>query len=409
MNSCGECFDSHDPIVGCCTRSFGAGGGLQCQEKTKSKCVNSGGTPYTSCKECFNNDIEPKYSCCFPAGNSGLGCEQWTRDECKSRNGTIMNSCQQCFDSHDPIVGCCTRQFGPNGSGSAQCEEVAKSTCIANQGTQYSDCNECLANNDGDDDDHQSYDPLVGCCFRQFGPNGAGKAQCSKITKSKCIATQGTPYLDCKECLANNDHDDEQHRNQSSLPPAGFEEEVIVNQEVMLSPFPDANIQTLEGKAAADLYKRAVIGGFPDGEFKGYRGVNRAEAAKFLLTAKLGTVSDRQFSGRFRDVLSGEWYVKYVETAASLGVINGYSDGSFRPGNPVNTAEFLKMLTLTFDLPTGMHHKYTDVSSDDWFDMYAGTAYRYELFPGRGTSLRPGSELTRGEVAIAIYRYLESE
>ena len=47
--------------------------------------------------------------------------------------------------------------------------------------------------------------------------------------------------------------------------------------------------------------------------------------------------------------------------------------------------------------------------SSDWFDDYAGTVFRYDMFPGRTTYLKPASELTRGDVAIAIYTYLSSQ
>lgn len=191
-------------------------------------------------------------------------------------------------------------------------------------------------------------------------------------------------------------------------PAAGYEDEVIVNSEIYSNPFPDTNLKTLEGIAASELYRRAVLGGYPDGQFKGYREVNRAEAAKFLLLARLGTVADIKNSDKFPDVKNGEWYVPFVVTAANKGIIQGYPDGYFRPQNTVNTAEFLKMLTLTFGLSENLGYSYTDVKSNDWFSKYAGIAEKYNLFPDRSTFLNPGKNLTRKEVAIAIYQYLSN-
>ena len=82
-----------------------------------------------------------------------------------------------------------------------------------------------------------------------------------------------------------------------------------------------------------ELYRRAVIGGYPDGEFKGDNEVNRAEAAKFLLLARFGTVDELTNNGRFPDVLDGEWYVKFVIFAADEGIISGHPDGLFLPAN----------------------------------------------------------------------------
>ena len=167
-------------------------------------------------------------------------------------------------------------------------------------------------------------------------------------------------------------------------------------------------MNTLLGQAAAELYRRAIVGGFPDGEFKGDRMVNRAEAAKFLLRSKYENISDYKNNGIFPDVLEGEWYVKYVVYAAKLGIIKGYPDKMFRPEKNVITVEFLKMLTLTFKLEKNLDHDYKDVDEDEWYAQYVGIAKKYDLFPNRKNNLYPEKALTRSEVAIAIYQYLKN-
>ena len=191
------------------------------------------------------------------------------------------------------------------------------------------------------------------------------------------------------------------------IPPAGYEDEVITAFYDYNNPFPDTNTNALEGMAAAELYRRAVIGGYPDGEFKGWKAVNRAEAAKFLLLARFESITSVRNDGKFRDILDNQWYTSFVVTAAQKGIINGYPDGTFQPGRTVNTVEFLKMLTLSFDLETYLPHYYSDVPDDAWFAKYAGIAQKYNLFPDRNTAkLEPSRTLTRKEVAIAIYQYL---
>lgn len=193
---------------------------------------------------------------------------------------------------------------------------------------------------------------------------------------------------------------------QPSVPPAGYEDTVLTNIGAYQNPFPDTDMSQLGGKAAAELYRRAVIGGFPDGQFKGDQPVNRAEAAKFLLLARFRTVDDVSNSNRFPDVLDNQWYTKFVVTAANKGIISGYPDGTFKPANQVNAAEFLKMLSLTFELQLNTPYSYADVSASDWFAPYAGIAQKYNLFPGRLSSLHPESSLSRQDVAVAIYQYL---
>ncbi len=211
---------------------------------------------------------------------------------------------------------------------------------------------------------------------------------------------------DTSAYVADDDYGWDDYYDWQYLPPAGYEDEVITTFDEYNNPFPDTSLSTLEGKAAAELYRRGVIGGFPDGEFKGYRDVNRAELAKFLLLARYGYVDDISNNGQFYDVLEGEWYVKFVVTAANKGIISGYSDGSFKPANTVNRAEFLKMLALTFDLEMNLSYSYNDVFGGEWYAQYVGVAQEYDLFPTEGSYLYPSQLMTRSEVAIAIYQFL---
>lgn len=190
--------------------------------------------------------------------------------------------------------------------------------------------------------------------------------------------------------------------------PTNPKDKVMTSFKKEDNPFSDIDPEKINGKAAIELYRRGVIGGFSNGTFGGDKLVNRAEASKFLLLGKYGTVAD-DASGTlsFKDVAEGAWYLKYINTASTLGIINGYKDNTFRPGNNVNAAEFLKMLTLTFAIKQDFPNIYLDVKEDDWFAPFAGIATKYNLFPDRTEgNLRPGDFLTRDEVAIAIYQYL---
>jgi len=191
------------------------------------------------------------------------------------------------------------------------------------------------------------------------------------------------------------------------VPTANFEDEVRVNEVKTNYFFPDTDASSLEGKAAATLREKEIIGGRPDGTFDGSASVNRAELAKFLLLANGVNVGDLKNNGKFPDVREGEWYVKYVIKAAEKGIISGYPDGIFRPAKTVNTAEFLKMLVESFQLSKNLSYDYDDTWDTDWYGKYAGVAQQYNLFPNRSSKfLEPAKELTRNEVAVAIWKVL---
>lgn len=174
--------------------------------------------------------------------------------------------------------------------------------------------------------------------------------------------------------------------------------------------FRDMDPSTIEGQAAQYLYERGIVSGFADGNFGPRMSINRAQAAKILLIAGEKPLFNMRNVGIFNDVPDDQWYTQYVLSAAMHEIISGYIDRSFRPNNPINTAEYLKMLAITFNLPPHMPHTYTDVFPVDWFNRYAGAAQTYNLFPLRPESrLQPSKWITRQEAAIAVYQILRSQ
>lgn len=186
------------------------------------------------------------------------------------------------------------------------------------------------------------------------------------------------------------------------------ESEVVLASEE--NPFSDTSLTSIEGRAAAYLQEQGVINGYADGTFKGDRVVNRAEVAKFLLLAKGYSASGQKNNGRFSDLKEGKWYVEFIVRAAELGILNGYGDGSFRPSDTVNTAEFIKMAVTTFGLSQNLDYSYGDVSDDHWFAPFVGAAQTYNFFPRRNPKLlQPTRDMTRNEIAVAMYKLLTSE
>lgn len=53
-----------------------------------------------------------------------------------------------------------------------------------------------------------------------------------------------------------------------------------------------------------------------------------------------------EVSAEFPDVSTGDWFYEYVASLSSSGVINGFEDGTFRPGENVTWAQALKLILL---------------------------------------------------------------
>lgn len=100
----------------------------------------------------------------------------------------------------------------------------------------------------------------------------------------------------------------------------------------------------------ADIELVGALGlmtGNPDGSFNPTGTLTRAEAAVIIYRLHSGkstidaSWADANLSN-FSDM--NHWSVAYVNYCAALGLISGYTDGTFRPENPVSAVEMAKML-----------------------------------------------------------------
>ncbi len=194
------------------------------------------------------------------------------------------------------------------------------------------------------------------------------------------------------------------------VPIASYDEPVLDDEECSDydNPYPDVDQCTDEGKAATELYRRDIATGMPTGEFGGDAPLNRAQTAKFLLRA-CNLSEDKQSGRSAPDIDSTQWYAPLLRSAMAHGVILGNPDGTVRPGDTVNHAEFTAMLLRACSIqPVGWPVCAKDVQPDDWFASGAAVAEAYQLYPDSNWLFEPGAEQTRAETAVAIYQYLKN-
>lgn len=171
---------------------------------------------------------------------------------------------------------------------------------------------------------------------------------------------------------------------------------VPATKPVTISPFTDLSQNTPYLSSITFLKTKGIISGFPDGSFKPNQNLNRAEFAKILVGAKYSSISDDFNQSCFKDISKDQWYTKSVCLAKSKGIIDGYPDGTFKPGSNVNYVEALKMVLGTYELAPV-------VISSPWYQAYVdqADAYLFSL-----SSLSPDHLLTRAEISEILTRVI---
>ena len=149
----------------------------------------------------------------------------------------------------------------------------------------------------------------------------------------------------------------------------------------------------------------AYLNGYPDGAFGPDRNMTRAEAAQMFYNLLLD--KDVPVTAAFGDVDDGAWYAEAVHTLASLGILNGVGGGRYEPERAITRAEFTAIAMRFAKAPAGGETCFTDVHESDWFYADVAGAVQYGWIEGYGDgTFRPGSSITRAEVTAIVNRML---
>ena len=169
-----------------------------------------------------------------------------------------------------------------------------------------------------------------------------------------------------------------------------------------------------------ELAEMGIVNGYDNGNFGPNDYITRAAITKIALNAFEYDVYEA--NSAFTDISDGVWYENYVNSAYEYGVINGYSDGTFKPGNYVNRAEAMKILLTASGIPDtagayifignedSWENPFSDVSTEDWFYEYVMQAYTGEIVSGYADgTFGGGNNITRAEVCKIVLNLLDLE
>ena len=186
-----------------------------------------------------------------------------------------------------------------------------------------------------------------------------------------------------------------------------------VKKDGIITEYPQHNViltdipQGPEGDAIRNLVSYGIINCMGNGKFEVKLTITRAMFTKvFMAISKDKSISNIV---NFTDVTADKWYAQPVMWAASKGIINGYTDGTFRPENKVSRQEFCVMLNNLLqaydiklkDVITVDENEFKDAAAWSKDAMIAMKKAGLVLVEANG-KYAPESEFTRAELAKTL-------
>ena len=106
----------------------------------------------------------------------------------------------------------------------------------------------------------------------------------------------------------------------------------------------------------------------------------------------------------FTDIIGNKDKIA-IEALASRGIVNGKTENSFEPESTMTRAEFATIIARGLGLPQKSNAIFKDVTANDWFYNYVGTAYAYGIIKGVSENeFNPNGTITREEAAVMVTR-----
>jgi hypothetical protein len=112
-----------------------------------------------------------------------------------------------------------------------------------------------------------------------------------------------------------------------------------------LNYFPDVPNDAWYAAAVNALASLDIINGFPDGTFRPEANITRAEFVAIAMRFTERSL-DIVFADVFDDVPETYWARQYINAAAAYGWIRGYGDGRFEPERHISRAEAVTLTNM---------------------------------------------------------------
>jgi 2',3'-cyclic-nucleotide 2'-phosphodiesterase (5'-nucleotidase family) len=164
--------------------------------------------------------------------------------------------------------------------------------------------------------------------------------------------------------------------------------------------FPDVPANNVHRDAIVELAELDILLGYPDGTFRPGANITRAQMASVI--ARAADLPDAP--AEFSDVPAGYVHAGAIGALVDAGVIQGYPDGTFRPGETIRRDHSAVFLARWLELDPVMDAQFDDLADS----RYAGlihALWRSDIARGTtSTTFSPLAPIRRDQTASLVHR-----
>jgi hypothetical protein len=239
-----------------------------------------------------------------------------------------------------------------------------------------------------------------------------GGASCSTSQDLFCSVTgleNGVPYT-FAVTAANVAGSSDPSVSSAPVTPQG--PPVVCGPPPAPGPFPDVPASHHFCVDIDWISQLGVVGGFLDGTFRPSVVLSRGSIAAMLYRNAGSPAFGVPEVSSFVDVPTSHVFFAPIEWAASVGIVTGFGDETFRPGGSVSRGSVAAMLYRNAGSPTfGVPEvsSFVDVPTSHVFFAPIEWAASVGIVTGFGDgTFRPGGSVTRGGFAALLHRASDS-
>lgn len=168
-------------------------------------------------------------------------------------------------------------------------------------------------------------------------------------------------------------------------------------------PFADLSSNFWANEYIRDLKSKGIIHGFGDGTFRPQEEVSKAQTLKMAYRA-FGIEPDPELPILFSDVDRMMWYASYVADANRRELIRAFDDGTFKPNDAMQRIDAVMIMTKLSDLAKwGPKDGFVDTIEDP----YLGYLKREKIVQGYSDgTFRPRTSISRAEISKILSRLI---